>query len=242
MNWMSYSVAAAAAEAFGQRGPVVEYGAYRDTINETAGVPDLRTLYNDVSYTGYDLNEGPGVDHIGDVTRPRHDDESVGTWICLETLEHLPVPDFDGVFSPLPRILAPGGVAVLSTLFSFKLHGTDQYVDRWRFSPECLGYLMREMPFRLWGGQGRRSLPQMVFAVGMKQDNPEISRDTFFRQAALFFDRMSDLLDQAACKQLPRNPVSRFLRRLKYDHVRHLTDLHMTAQAGSAVVEHHRGK
>lgn len=233
MNWMSYSVVAAAVEAFDIHGPVVEYGAYRDVAHETSGVPDLRTLFDGVDYTGIDLNEGPGVDRLGDVTRPDHDDDSLGAYICLDTLEHVASGDFDSVFAPLPRILKPGGLAIVTSVFGFRYHGTDQYVDYWRFSPTCMGHFLEAFPMRLYGGQGRRNLPQMTFALA-QAPSPETSDDRFLQQAETFFNVLADHVAEGARRGLKGGPLRRFLRQLKSEHVRHAADLHVMALAGEA--------
>jgi len=60
-----------------------------------------------------------------------------GIITCMSVLEHVLDP-FE-VFHAFRRLLKPGGILILSTVFSFPLH--DEPRDFWRFSDKCLEHL-----------------------------------------------------------------------------------------------------
>src|SRR3546814_16126200 len=65
------------------------------------------------------IQEGLGVDRIEDVHALTFDDDSVGTIICLETLEH--VADPLRAVQEMHRVLRPGGVLAISSLMFFPI-------------------------------------------------------------------------------------------------------------------------
>ena len=79
------SSAAAAAETFACRGPVFEFGSFIVPGQEAIG--DLRPLRR-VRVRGLRHAAGPGVDRVEDLGGLTLPDESVGTIVCVETLEH----------------------------------------------------------------------------------------------------------------------------------------------------------
>src|SRR5258708_35764991 len=81
---------ALAARAFDPPAPVVEIGACQTAGQE--GFADLRALFAGKVYLGCDAAPGPGVDRIEDVHALSFADDSVGTIVCADTLEHVPDP------------------------------------------------------------------------------------------------------------------------------------------------------
>lgn len=96
------------------------------TLNNHA----YRTEYADVT-----------PDILGTVTNLPFATNSVGSIICMETLEH--VPNFFRAVDEIHRSLIPGGVFVASTPFMWPFHGTDQFDDFWRFTKQGWAYLLR---------------------------------------------------------------------------------------------------
>ncbi|HET9102216.1 MAG TPA: class I SAM-dependent methyltransferase [Solirubrobacteraceae bacterium] len=142
--------------------PIVEFGS----MQVEAGQPnDLRRLFAGRDFTGTDMRPGPGVDRVEDLRALTYPDASVGTALCLDTLEHCADPL--GAVREIHRVLAPGGVCVLSSVMFFPVHGYPQ--DYWRFTPEGMRLVLEPFPQRWSRGVGHPELPMQVVGVGLKQ-------------------------------------------------------------------------
>lgn len=101
----------------------------------------VRDLFDDCTYCGIDLREGPGVDLVMnamDLTS-RFGLESQDVVLCLETLEH--VERFWFVLNEMWNVLRMGGWFVLTVPdFSFPIHKEPK--DYWRFGEDTLPILM----------------------------------------------------------------------------------------------------
>ena len=91
-------------------------------------------------------------------------DGSVGTVVCLETLEH--VADPLQAVREMHRVLRPGGVLAISSLMFFPIHAHPW--DYWRFTPEGFELLLAPFESRLVVAQGWEHLPEGIFGVGVK--------------------------------------------------------------------------
>ena len=70
--------------------PIYEFGALQlPGLEEFA---DLRPFFRGKSYVGCDMREGRGVDKVLNLHNIDLPDESVGTVITLDTLEHVEFP------------------------------------------------------------------------------------------------------------------------------------------------------
>jgi SAM-dependent methyltransferase len=142
--------------------PLVELGARVAEGQE--GWADLRKVFGAAEHIGCDLQPGPGVDRIEDVHRLSFADGSVGTVICLETLEH--VADPLRAVQEMHRVLRPGGVLAISSLMFFPIHAHPW--DYWRFTPEGFELLLAPFESKLVVAQGWEHMPEGVFGVGVK--------------------------------------------------------------------------
>jgi len=79
------------------------------------------------------------VDARLDLTQLGLADGSVDTVVCVSVLEH--VDDLPGALSELRRVLAPGGVLLLTVPFLYPVH--DRH-DVWRIAPEAWPDLLGE--------------------------------------------------------------------------------------------------
>jgi SAM-dependent methyltransferase len=95
-----------------------------------------------------------------------------GTVICLSVLEHVESPV--ECMQAINEILQPGGIVIISTVFSWPYHPSPH--DYWRFTPECLRMLadraylrvlMAEWTIDLSGVVGLRDHPVDVSTVCM---------------------------------------------------------------------------
>jgi SAM-dependent methyltransferase len=142
--------------------PLVELGARAAEGQE--GIADLRRIFGAEQHIGCDIQEGPGVDRIEDIHALTFADESVGTVICLETLEH--VADPLRAVEEMHRVLKPGGVLAISSLMFFPIHAHPW--DFWRFTPEGFELLLRPFESKLVVAQGWDLMPEGVFGIGVK--------------------------------------------------------------------------
>jgi SAM-dependent methyltransferase len=138
--------------------PIVEFGS----LQVEGGQPnDLRALFGGRDFLGTDLREGPGVDRVEDLRALTFADGTVGTALCLDTLEHCADPLT--ACRELRRVVRDGGVCVLSSVMFFPVHGYPH--DYWRFTPEGLRLLLESFQ-DVWAcGVGHPELPMQVVAV-----------------------------------------------------------------------------
>lgn len=101
------------------------------------------------SFVGMDMEAGEGVDVVCDL---RWDfgqvlgsvqGASFDTVFCISVLEH--VDDVFKAAQNISRLIAPGGCLFLSVPFVFRHHGYPS--DFWRFTPEALEFLFKDLDF-----------------------------------------------------------------------------------------------
>lgn len=159
-----------AAESLPLKDEIYEFGAL-----QVAGEPeleDLRPLFPGRTYVGCDMRPGPGVDRVLDLHEIALPDASAGTVICMDTLEHVEHPR--RAMRELYRILAPGGIAVISSVMNFPIHGYPQ--DFWRFTPEGFRSLLNCFDDSFVGYYGHDDFPHTVVGLGFKgEKTPELS-------------------------------------------------------------------
>jgi SAM-dependent methyltransferase len=150
--------------------PIYEFGALQlPGFEEFA---NLRPFFRGKSYGGCDMREGRGVDKVQNLHDIDVPDESVGTVITLDTLEHVEFPH--KALSEIYRILKPGGMVVLSTVLDFRIH--DSPADYWRFTPDGLRSVMKPFSSVFIGSAGRESFPHTVIAIGVKESELSIEQ------------------------------------------------------------------
>jgi SAM-dependent methyltransferase len=173
MRVLVRSFVAAVAAHFSCPDPVVEIGAFQVPGQEA--IADLRPLFPDRLFVGMDLRPGKGVDCVADGGRLPLGDETVGTLLLLDTLEH--VWDVHGLFREAHRVLRPGGILLASTVMNFPIH--EHPWDFWRFTPEALERLAKAFAFRWVGSVGRRDFPHTLLLAASKSDGEGAGADLF---------------------------------------------------------------
>lgn len=158
--------------------PVVEIGARPAEGQEEE--TNLRDLFPGREYIGCDLQEGPGVDQIEDIHALSFGDDSVGTVLAADTLEH--VADPIRALQEIHRVLKPGGTVVITSVMFFVIHAHPW--DYWRFTPEGFEQLLRPFESRLVAGHGWDLMPETVLGVGVK-GAADLSLDRLPRTADL---------------------------------------------------------
>jgi SAM-dependent methyltransferase len=151
--------------------PVVEFGSY--LTDPDSGVGDLRPLFAGRRFTGTDMREGPGVDRIEDLRALSFEDGSVGTALCLDTLEHCADPP--QACRELARVCSPnGGIAVLSSVMLFGIHEYPH--DYFRFTPDGFRALLEQGFDDVWvAGLGDPAIPMQVVGVGIRGGTLDLS-------------------------------------------------------------------
>jgi SAM-dependent methyltransferase len=174
-----------AAECFALEGPVYEFGSY--LVEGQAGRGNLRRFFPGRKFIGCDMREGPGVDRVCDLACLDLPDECAQTVLCLDTLEH--VFESRRAVEEMIRILAPGGMLLVSAPLDFRIH--DYPSDYWRITPSCLARLLAPLDATLVGSQGVESYPHTVFGVGCKTPVP----GRFARGSHRFLEAFQSWLD-----------------------------------------------
>lgn len=146
-------------------GRVVELGAFQVPGQE--GFADLRPFFPGGEYIGCDMRKGPGVDRIEDLHCLSFPNGFADWVICFDTLEHVYDPLL--AIKELLRILAPGGIILISSVMNFQIH--DYPGDYWRFTPEIFWHMLSsELPFRKVMFQGDQLNPHTVMGIGSRQE------------------------------------------------------------------------
>jgi len=126
------------------KGPILEVGSkdYGNTQN-------LRPLFPYYEYIGVDMEDGPGVDVVLDLTNDLDIINKVlgykkfKTIFCFSVLEHCSNPF--KFCNNLQEILDQDGIIFISAPFSWRIHGYPS--DYWRFTPEGIKILFSELKF-----------------------------------------------------------------------------------------------
>lgn len=142
--------------------PVYEFGSLQ--VPEQVGYADLRPYFVGKRYIGADMREGPGVDVLLNLHELDLPDESIGTALCLDTLEHVEYPHL--ACREMWRVLRPGGICVISSHMNFPIH--DYPSDYWRFTPAAFASLLKLFSQVYTGYVGAPTFPHTVLGIGVK--------------------------------------------------------------------------
>lgn len=150
--------------------PIYEFGSMQVPGQEDFA--DLRPFFPGKEYVGADMREGLGVDKILNLHNLDLPADSVGTIICLNTLEHVEYPH--KAVEEIYRVLKPNGIAVISSVMDFPIH--DYPYDYWRFTPEGFKSLLKPFAASFVGFAGMEDFPHTVIGVGFKGGSPPLTQ------------------------------------------------------------------
>ncbi len=142
--------------------PVYEIGSYR--VEGQEEFADLRPFFPGKVYVGCDMRPGLGVDRVEDVHCLRIKDNSVGTVLIFDTLEH--VENVHQAMKEIYRILKPGGLVIVSSVMKFPLH--DYPSDYWRFTPKAFELLLKRFALFEVEFDGDPQFPEGIYGFGIK--------------------------------------------------------------------------
>ena len=142
--------------------PLVEIGSLQVAGQEKYA--DLRPLFPGRQFVGCDMRAGKGVDRIENLHRLSFADESVGTMILLDTLEHVQYP-FEAMKEVL-RVLKPGGAVIMASVMLCPIHSYPS--DYWRFTPEAFKVLLEHFTTRWVFSDRPKLFPRSIYGVGVK--------------------------------------------------------------------------
>jgi SAM-dependent methyltransferase len=147
--------------------PIYEFGAFQ--VDGQEDIANLRCFFPGKEYIGCDMRKGKGVDKIINLLNIDMEPQSVGTALCLETLEHVTNPQ--KAVSEIYRVLKPNGLAIISSQMSMSIHNYPQ--DYWRFTPEAFKLMMADFKHCDVYQQGKKTCPHTLVGIGFKGVLPE---------------------------------------------------------------------
>lgn len=166
------------AETLPVKEPIYEFGSFQVAGQED--IADLRTLFPGKRYVGSDMREGPGVDVILDLHSLDLPDDSVGTALMIDTMEHVEYPH--KAIDEVNRVLAPGGILIMTSVMRFPIH--DHPYDYWRFTPEAFSSLLKPFAFSFADHAGEPEFPHTVVGIGADHEIDEAAWTEFRRRFA----------------------------------------------------------
>ena len=148
--------------AVGLEGPFLEMGSLQ--LHGQEAMADLRPLFPEKEYVGGDMRMGRGVDRILNLEHLELEDETFGTILILETLEHVAHPLVG--MKEAYRVLKSKGIVVLSMPMDFPIHHEPN--DYYRYTPQGLAVLLEEFDHIVVADAGCPVFPSVVVGVGVK--------------------------------------------------------------------------
>jgi len=152
--------------------PIYEFGALQTEGQE--GFADLRPLFPGKQYIGTDFREGRGVDLVLDLHNINLPENSVGSAIVLDTLEHVEYPR--KAMDQLHRVLCPNGLVIISSVMRARIHSYPD--DYWRFTPGAFESLLKAFPSSFVSYAGDPAFPHAVVGIGFAGPAPPLEKMT----------------------------------------------------------------
>jgi SAM-dependent methyltransferase len=142
--------------------PIYEFGSLQ--VQGDDELENLRTIFPAADYVGSDMRPGAGVDVVLDLHQLDLPDETVGTALCIDTLEHVEYPR--QAVREMHRVLRKDGILVMSSVMNFPIHGYPN--DYWRFTPAGFHSLLNIFDSCFVGHTGPDAFPHSIVGIGFK--------------------------------------------------------------------------
>jgi len=194
------------AKEFDLMEPIVEIGSFQVPGQEE--LANLRPIFPGKQFIGCDMRHGNGVDRIENVECLSFENESIGTILIMDTLEH--VENCFNALDEIYRVLKKDGVVIMSSVMDFPIH--DYPSDYWRFTPEAFKLLLKKFPIKIIGVQGNPEHPHTVYGIGLKSQDFE--KYKFILNRLNSFSQIRDnqkLVDRIKNKYIKANIIIRCL-------------------------------
>jgi SAM-dependent methyltransferase len=160
-------------ETFDIKEPVLEIGSYQ--VKGQEDIAELRTFFKTKKYIGCDIRRGNGVDKIENAEKLTFEDNSIGTIIMVDTLEH--VKNFNNTMNEIYRVLKKEGIVIITSTMYSPIHNHPS--DYWRFTPASLELLLDRFDTKIIGYYGEKRFPHLVFGIGIKSKNKSKYKASF---------------------------------------------------------------
>ncbi len=189
------------------KGPYLEIGSRYGMTQE------MRELFPNSEYVGIDMEEGPGVDIVVDLTEDFVIIDKVlggrrfNTIFCLSVLEHCRNPFL--MCENITKLLNPNGVVYVSVPFSWRFHPFPS--DYWRFTPEGIRVLFPHLVF----DSGIDNMSTSEFG-DIREIDTDLCRIAFSVSDSLAQKRYAMATTVAVVKLLRRIGFASWLLRYRY--------------------------
>src|SRR5260370_9755808 len=143
--------------------PIYEFGADRTPGQEkTRG--NVRDCFPGKEFVTSDVVAAPGIDQVLDLHHLDLANNTVGTAILLDAIEHVEKPWL--ALQQVHRVLKPGGVVVMTSWMYFPVH--EHPDDYWRFTASGFRALLAPCEDSVVASCGLKRLPHTVVGLGFK--------------------------------------------------------------------------
>lgn len=163
-------------------GPVYEFGSYRVPGQERRG--SVRDFFPHEPFVGCDMRLGPGVDRVENLHNLTLPDESVGTVLLFDTIEHVREPW--RAMAEIHRCLRPNGVVVITSPMFFPIHAYPD--DYWRFTGSGFASLLQAFNIISIESCGLKKLPHTIVGIASKE-RLDPSLEANLREAVISWKR-----------------------------------------------------
>jgi SAM-dependent methyltransferase len=182
--------------------PVFEFGARR--AEGQGHLPSVASLFPDSRFVACDMRPGPGVDDIEDLHALSLPDESIGSVLLLDTIEHVREPWV--AMAELRRCLRPGGLLVMTSVMFFPVHAHPE--DYWRFTERGFEVLIDGLTPIVVTAVGYPDLPHTVAAIASKGETSEAQRSAIITSVSTWTANGATSWKERALMLLPPRVVA----------------------------------
>lgn len=144
-------------------GPVYEFGSYRVPGQERRA--SVRDFFPHEPFVGCDMRLGPGVDRVENLHNLTLPDESIGSALLFDTIEHVREPW--RAIAEIHRCLRPDGIVVMTSPMFFPIHAYPD--DYWRFTDSGFASLLQAFNIISIESCGLKKLPHSIVGIASKE-------------------------------------------------------------------------